>query len=537
MNRSLILLTVILALAAAVPAFALDPEVERIVKSMDRRMDAGKLDNVVEEAKARVAAADTATNRYLLGRAYGMTQEYEKAREQFELAFERDLGSPYAYHGMGAYHLVKGNMKESERNLKKAIQLDEKFTRAHLELGKLYMAQEDRLSAQRQFVKVLAYEPGNNDVRSILGYQYLKDKRWESAADEFLVVLSKNADHVGALKGLAITFSMQKRVKEAIEKFERVLELDPRDLDSYVFLTNIYRSLGKKEEAIKVLERVLEVLPKDNANAEAVREEIKNIREGRVPRDTRLTLPILLDQLKAASVQVRREAMARLIAIRVTPPPKQMVRAVMDKDPVVRTMAIRWLGRAGGMRVLALFEILAHHPKDREKSEKVRATVAQSIGVVGDAGGVPVLLAMLDDESVLVFGAAVRSLRDLTGLTFAEDEAKPIEEGDRKALDAKWKAWWAGPRALSLKLAATESIAELESKRMSRYLVELLGDKESIVAEKARDAFAAATGVTIGSAEDAKTPEGRSRLVKAAVVALEKMKKQKPAKPTKTDGK
>jgi tetratricopeptide (TPR) repeat protein len=122
MNRFLILLTLLLIPAAATPAFASDPEVERIVESMDRRMDAGRLDEVLEEAKARVAKADTAVNRYLLGRAYGLTQEYEKAREQFEIAFERDLGSPYAYHGKGAYHLVKGEFEAAERNLQRALQ-------------------------------------------------------------------------------------------------------------------------------------------------------------------------------------------------------------------------------------------------------------------------------------------------------------------------------------------------------------------------------------------------------------------------------
>ena len=78
-------------------------------------------------------------------------------------------------------------------------------------------------------------------------------------------------------------------------------------------------------------------------------------------------------------------------------------------------------------------------------------------------------------------------------------------------------------------LAAVESIALLKSKRMSRYLVELLGD-EAIVAVKAREAFAAGTGVAIGTEEDAKTPEGRKRLVKEAVLTLETLRK-KPRKP------
>jgi len=535
MNKALLILTILAVFAAGGLAFAADPSVERIVKSMDRRMDEGKLPEVIAEAKARVEMADTAANRYLLGRAYGMAEEYEKAREQFEFAFERDPGSAYAYHGLGAYHLVMGDLDAAERNLKSAVQRDERFTRAHMELGKLYMAKQDRLAAQRQFVKVLNYEPGNNAVRTLLAYQYLKDKRWESAADEFLVVLGKDADHVGALKGLAVTLSMQRRTKEAIERFERVLELNPRDLDSYVFLTNIYRGQGKKEEAIGVLERVLEILPENSPNARAVREEIQNIREGRMSRDARVTLPLLLEQLKTGSPEVRREAMARLISVDPQPAPRAMVRAVMDKDPVVRTMSIRWVGRTGGLMALALLEILARHPEDREKNQQVRATVAQSIGTIGDAGGIPVLVALLDDESFRVFKAAVFALRDLTGIICAEDDAKPIAEANREVLTKKWNAWWAGPRALATKLAAIETIGALSSRRMSRYLIVLLGDPEALVAGKARKAFAAATGVTIGTEEDAKTKEGRTRLAKEAVLALEKLKRM-PRKPKKTEG-
>ena len=88
------LLIALAVLLACSPAFAVDPAVETVVKAMDAKAKEGKVGEVLAEAQARVARSDTAANRYLLGRAYGMNREFEKAREQFERSSKWTWAAP-----------------------------------------------------------------------------------------------------------------------------------------------------------------------------------------------------------------------------------------------------------------------------------------------------------------------------------------------------------------------------------------------------------------------------------------------------------
>jgi tetratricopeptide (TPR) repeat protein len=504
---------------AAGPAGAGDDAVERMIVRQDSLADAGDFKTLLAEAEARLKESDSAVNRYLLGRAHGMNGELEKAREQFDWALERDPANAYAYHGIGAYFLMKRNLDEAERYLKNAVRLDPKLTRAHLELGKLYLTRQDRLAAQREFIAVLNYDPDNIEVRVYLAYQYLRDKRWERAGQEFVVVLSKDADNAQARKGYAIALAYQKRTDDAIREFRKVLKAAPKDLDAYMYLVNLLAGKGEKEAAIEVLEKLLKVVPEDSPIAASAKEEIKNIREGRRRARQAITLPYLLERLDSKNVEERRAAMGRLVDLGIKPPPKRMVRCVLDDDPVVRTLAVRNLGNVGSTHVVALLEVLLRHPADAEKNERVRGAAVRALGRIGDPAAIPVILSVIESEDAYVFGLCVESLRDLSGRSFVADPSKPVTEPMRPALTAKWKAWWAGPRSFSKKLKAIETIEFLQSRRMASCLVELLGDEEQVSA-KARIAFRKVTGLTIGTPEDPKTEEGRKRLMKEAALAL-----------------
>ncbi|MEN8151336.1 MAG: hypothetical protein ABFS86_16085, partial [Planctomycetota bacterium] len=121
MQRPLLITLIVptFLILAASNALAVDPAVENIVKTMDEKAREGKADEVLADAKARVARADTAANRYLLGRAYGLAREYEKARVEFERVLERDIRSPLGYHGLGAYFFSKRDVEAAEKNFRK----------------------------------------------------------------------------------------------------------------------------------------------------------------------------------------------------------------------------------------------------------------------------------------------------------------------------------------------------------------------------------------------------------------------------------
>lgn len=520
MRRALLPAALLLALAAA-PALANREATERRIEAQDRLDATTDRTRILNDARDAVKADDSAMNRYLLGRAYGIVGELDKAKEQFDWAIERDPGYPYAYLGLGVYHMMKGDPEQAEAQFETALRLDPKLNRARLNLGQLYLSRGERVAAERAFQEVLKNEPDNHEVRTLLAFQYLKDKRYELAIQELQVVLSKVPDNVGARKVYAIALGLSKRTDEAIREFERVIEARPKDIESYAFLKNLYRDKGDQENEIHTLERLLDVLPEDHPLRKETAAEIERIREGRPPPGSAPTFEDILKQLDSEDVEVRREAMRTLCDLDYTTLPARMVRAVRDPDPVVRTLVVKKLAATNPVDGIPLLEIILLHPKDRDSEESVRAAAARGIAKSGDPAALPILIAALDDDSDYVFRIVVESLRDATGVVLDGEVTEPPNPAHREKTAKLWRSWWTGEHAFARKLRAIDSILAMDFARGRRYVALLLADDEPMVAEKAFDAYEKLTGEKPGDRSELKTPEGRAKLAAAALTRLE----------------
>lgn len=520
MRRGLLPAVLLFALAAA-PALADRAATESRIEEQDR-LDATKdRTRILNEARDAVQADDSAMNRYLLGRAYGITGELDKAKEQFDWAIERDPGYAYAYLGLGVYHMMKGDPDQAEAQFRTALRLDPAMNRARTNLGQLYLARGERIAAEREFREVLKQNPDDHQVRSLLAFQYLKDRRYELAIEELRYVLSKEPGNVDARKIYAMALGLSKRYEEAIREFERVIEAHPTDFESYAFLKNLYHDHGDEKAEVDVLERLLKVLPQDHPARKETENEIRRIREGRPPAGRATTIDDLMKQLDSEDVEVRRQAMRTLTELEYVTIPPRMLRAVRDPDPVVRTLVVKKLATTDPVDGIPLLEILLRHPKDRDSDESVRAAAARGVAKSGEPVALPILVAALEDPSDYVFRIAVEGLREMTGVVQDGEMTEPPKAAHREEIAKRWRAWWSGPHAFARKLRAIDSILAIDFSRGRIYLGMLIADDEPMVAKKAFDAFTKMTGEKPGDPADLATPEGRAKLAAAAVARAE----------------
>ena len=89
------------------------------------------------------------------------------------------------------------------------LKIDQSLTRAHTDLGKLYLMQGDNAAAELEFRRVLEYEPGNSDVRMVLAQHYLRRKKYDQATQEFQSLLRADPENRMARKGLALSLALR----------------------------------------------------------------------------------------------------------------------------------------------------------------------------------------------------------------------------------------------------------------------------------------------------------------------------------------
>ncbi len=509
-------------------AVAGDAGVEEVIKRQDAMMDRGERAAVVTAAKADLDRMRSAASHYLLGRAYGLVGELEKAREQFDWSIEQDPSFAYPYYGLGVYFMLKNNMEEAERHFNLSLKLDSKLTRAHAQLGKLFASLQDMAGAEREFKFVIGIEPENHEIRTLLAHLYLRQKRFDRAILEFREVLRREPKDAAALKGIALSLGFARKTDEAIKAFENYLKVELEDYEAYLFLESLYLEKGLTEKAIATLDRLIDVAPKGSLPASRAEQEKEKIKQGGSGRK-QISIEGLIELLDSKDLTERREAMRYLVELEVHPVPREMLRKVSAKyesDSLIRVMAVNNLGKILEVNALNILRAIIEKPNFRDPDHAVRGAAASALRVIKTRAAVPVLLAALDDPSFYVFRLTVDSLREYSGRYFLDDPSEPIEESRREELTGKWRAWWEGPRSLAVKLDAISEIERLKFRSFAGFLVPLLADGERMVAEKARNAFFALTAVNVGTTADLDTPEGRTRLCRAALKVLEDRKPQ-----------
>jgi cytochrome c-type biogenesis protein CcmH/NrfG len=453
-----------------------------------------------------------------------MIRDLEKAREQFDLALEKDPTFAYAWHGIGVCFVMKGNLPEAEKSLRAALKLDEGLARARLELAKLHVVREDLLSAQQELLRVLDAEPGDLEARAMLGHVHLRRKDLSRAVQEFRAVLSRAPGHRGIRKALGVALAMDGKAPEAAAEFRLALDADPGDFETYVLLKNLLEEQGDAAGAAGVLARLLEKLPAEDPRRKEVEEEVRRLKEGGAERGP-LTLEGLVALLESPDVARRREAMAAIIALRLNGLPRQVVRAVKDTDESVRVMAVSELGRLGGPDAVGLLEVLMRHPSERDASPRVRGACARALADIRSPAAVPVLVAALDEEEHYVFCLVSEALSIYTGLWFTAEPTDPVPPEARAEVRGKWRAWYDSPRSFSLKLMALAGIEEIRLSRLVAYVAELIGDSETTIAKKALRVFFTLTGESAGAEGDLEDPGGRARSRERALAILEARRK------------
>ncbi len=278
---------------------------------------------------------------------YGKYKDRE-AEQEFAQVIEKDKKNAYAFFKLGVLKLLGGRNKEglilfekalavdpdglndkyqrnahynkgvanerirkfddAERNYRKAIDLDGKYTKAYIQLGEVYYKRKDYDRAAQALTEGLDSSPNNYDLTFLLGKTYdtmadknrvpeqynsallyykkaheLNPKSFEALYNTGNVYLKKkdhneainyfkqaaeidsddyalNADFGAAYLGL-------KEYDKSIEYYEKARDNDPERIDAYIGLAGVYFARSKKADGSRdeeAMQKVVENLEKVN---------------------------------------------------------------------------------------------------------------------------------------------------------------------------------------------------------------------------------------------------------------------------------
>lgn len=183
---------------------------------------------------------------FLLGELALTEHKYEEAIAHEKAAIRINRGDSDAYLRLAQAYAGLGDREATEYNLKVALAFDPKFPEANYELGKLYLAEGDRVQAAEAFQTALQGDP-----KAVLPAEALASIGDFETYEASATAAAKAGNNSGALDAARIARAM-----------------DPKSVEAAVLEAQLLEKLGRTEDARSVWQNVLSL---DPANASATR--------------------------------------------------------------------------------------------------------------------------------------------------------------------------------------------------------------------------------------------------------------------------
>jgi TolB-like protein/DNA-binding winged helix-turn-helix (wHTH) protein/Flp pilus assembly protein TadD len=228
------------------------------------------------EEEKRLAKRSTtnpeAYRRYLKGRYF--TEKFtkdgvNKGIQYFRQAIDLDPNYALAYDGLAfAYSdgeddfflSPRDSIPEATGAAKKALELDDTLSEAHLEMGKVhYWYDYDWNAAEKELRRAIELGPNYASAHAYYGWYLVSVGRFQEGIEE-----SKRAQELDPLSIqtnaiAAQNFYFAHRYEEAIDLFGKTLEMDPNYWFAHMFLGLSYEASGDLPRATAECQRAREI--------------------------------------------------------------------------------------------------------------------------------------------------------------------------------------------------------------------------------------------------------------------------------------
>ena len=418
----------------------------------DAAVQAGgrELDDKIALYETKTDLQETPVNRYLAGRINGLAGRIDAARVHFERCIVLDKFFYWGYHGLGTYFAMRKMPEPAAKQYGLALELNPEFHRAARGLAMCQMQMGRYDEAESSFRRILTKTPDDIETRKALAKMFIRANRYVDAINEFNVVKQRGGDKVDSW--LAHCYVRTDQLDEAVAIYKAILERDPKDWAAAVELGKIYQRTGKNHEAAAWFQRALDNLPLQTRFDREKLEEVIAVLLA-MPAVSKVNpnrkspgqwVDILLN-----SVEVdRRRVAARIISGSPYRHPEfdsAMLRALRDKDYLVRVRALRTVGRWWGEverladpGLVGIFSLLLN-----DRHHAVRGMAANILARSEHARVVPPLMERLQKErNAYVFRQIHRALNRNTFAYISVSFDEELGAEDMERLSREWKAWY-----------------------------------------------------------------------------------------------
>jgi formylglycine-generating enzyme required for sulfatase activity/regulator of sirC expression with transglutaminase-like and TPR domain len=199
-----------------------------------------------------------------LGNIYSEREQFDKAIEQYKKALEADPDNLSSLFNLGLVYAEANRTDEAIEVFLQVAQRDPSFPAVHDILSRLYLQQENYISALLHTKILDRLQPGQFDIRIRLGNILMELEEYELALGVFEWVQRAFPTRLEVNERLGEVYYHMGQYDKAIVQYEYLIERAPQDLPAYVQIGWVFYRKGNLDKAVEWTQRGLKASPEPN---------------------------------------------------------------------------------------------------------------------------------------------------------------------------------------------------------------------------------------------------------------------------------
>jgi tetratricopeptide (TPR) repeat protein len=187
----------------------------------------------------------------------------QSALEEYTASQMHNAERPESHLNLGNLYTQTGNVIESENALRRAIELDQKFSPAYANLADLYRAQGMDQAAGDVLNEGIENSAEDGTLYHSRGLMQARGQRMDLALNSLKKAAELQPEIARYAYVYGVALNSAGNTDAALQVLKQNSEVHPGDLETIFMIASIYRDMGKNEEALVWAQRLLTINPAD----------------------------------------------------------------------------------------------------------------------------------------------------------------------------------------------------------------------------------------------------------------------------------
>ena len=181
---------------------------------------------------------------------------YNRAAEEYIASQTANAERPEAQLNLANYYVARREVEKAEAALEKAVELEDVFMPAYINLADLYRMQGKDAKAYKMLSIAKKLAPENADVRHALGLVLVRQKKTEQAVTELEAAASLMPENVRYIYVYAVALNSTGKPNEAIEQLQIAHDRFPQNIEVLQALVSFHRDAGNAFTAEQYMKKL-----------------------------------------------------------------------------------------------------------------------------------------------------------------------------------------------------------------------------------------------------------------------------------------